>query len=64
MNPKEKQPAPEQPVISGGTRWVQVYCTSGNCRGKRNGGKGFEVWVPEGSSPNGNRHFCNECYCR
>lgn len=60
MNPKEEPSAKQEKPV----KWVKAYCTSANCRGKRNGGKGFEVWVPEGTSPNGNRHFCNECYCR
>ena len=45
-------------------KWIKVYCACANCRGKKNGGKGFEVLVPEGTSPHGNRHFCNECFYR
>lgn len=40
---------------------VQVPCTSLSCRGRRNGGAGFSVWVEAGKEGSA---VCNECFCK
>ena len=44
---------------------IAVKCTSGNCRGRRKGGNGNDVWIDSGSLPEYEagtfRPVCNEC---
>jgi len=48
--------------------WVTVGCSSGNCRGRRNGKRGFPVTIKASKLEDYNsgkyRPVCNECFSK
>lgn len=59
-NMKEDKEEPKKQVV--------VKCTSGNCRGRRYCGNGFDVWIDASRLPEYEagtfRPMCNECFCK